>query len=131
VKFTIQGISNDIIMTGTELMIEFTKKPNCVKSSQWLMFFDYDASIFNVIIGDSEILYGTFYIQKYGNAYKLGFSNDDMGEQNCLDIMRWNNSKDGGSRLSVILKADQDVKDPYPVVFVDALLLLNLEFLWM
>lgn len=121
VKFTIQGISNDIIMTGTELKIEFTKKPNCVKSSQWLMFFDYDASNFNVIIGDSEILYSTFYIQKYGNAYKLGFYiNDGEGEQICLDIMRWNNSKDGGSRLSVILKADQDVKDPYPVVFVDA-----------
>lgn len=30
------------------------------------------------------------------------------------------NSKDGGSRLNVILKADQDVKDPYPDVFIDA-----------
>ncbi|XP_024641219.2 kunitz-type trypsin inhibitor-like 2 protein [Medicago truncatula] len=126
VKFTIQGISNDIIMTGTELKIEFTKKPNCVKSSQWLMFFDYDASSFNVIIGVDEyipeiiIIDGTFYIQKYGNAYKLGFCNDDMGEQNCLDIMRWNNSKDGGSRLRLILKAEQEVQDPYPVVFVDA-----------
>ena len=124
VKFTIQGISDGIILTGTDLKIEFTKKPNCVKSSQWLMFLDYDARIFNVIIGDSdvfipEILDGTFYIQKYGNVYKLGFCNDDMGKPNCLDIMRWNISKDGGSRLRIILKADQDVQDPYPVVFVD------------
>jgi len=126
VKFTIQGISNGIIFTGTDLKIEFTKKPNCIKSSQWLMFLDYhDAGIFNVITGAyldpdiPEILYGTFYIQKYGNAYKLGFC-ASLGELTCLDIMRWNNSKDGGSRLSMILKADQDVKDPYAVVFVDA-----------
>jgi len=125
VKFTIQGISNDVILTGTDLQIEFTKKPNCVKSSQWLMFLDYDASTFNVIIGAfnpeiPEVLSDTFYIQKYENAYKLGVCIDDFGKQNCLDIMRWNNSKDGGSRLSMILKAEQEVKDPYAVVFVDA-----------
>jgi hypothetical protein len=125
VKFTIQGISNGIILTGTDLKIEFTKKPNCVKSSQWLMFFDYDDGIFDVIIGVPdgyipEILYGTFFIQKYENAYKLGFCDTGMGDKYCLDIMRWNNSKDGGSRLRMILKADQDVQDPYPVVFVDA-----------
>ncbi|CAJ2665966.1 unnamed protein product [Trifolium pratense] len=87
VKFTIPNISNGIILIGTKFDIEFTKKPNCVKSSKWLIVYDYyedDQLIFYFGIGDPESkpetsIPGIFYIEKYENAYKIVFCNDDLG----------------------------------------------------
>ncbi|WJX70803.1 hypothetical protein P8452_54871 [Trifolium repens] len=123
VKFTIPNKSNGIIMIGTtEFDIEFTKKPNCVESSKWLIELDYEQHIFQLVIGvpetDPEMpLGGTFYIEKYGNAYKIVFCLDDLGEYICKDVVRWKDFKDGESRLVVV--ADH-LQDPYSFLFVDA-----------
>ncbi|GAU40474.1 hypothetical protein TSUD_286290 [Trifolium subterraneum] len=124
-KFTIPNISNGIILVGTKLDIEFTKKPNCVKSSKWLIVYDseHDQNIFHVGIGDHESkpetsIPGIFYIKKYDNAYKIEFCfDDDMGGYNCKNVMRWKDFKEGESPLVVLA---EHVQDPYPVVFVDA-----------
>jgi hypothetical protein len=55
VKLTIPNKSNGLILIGTtELDIEFTKKPNCVESSKWLIELDYEQHIFQVVIGVPE-----------------------------------------------------------------------------
>ncbi|CAK8532487.1 unnamed protein product [Lathyrus sativus] len=103
VKFSIIGTSYDIL-TGTPIEIEFTKKPDCVESSKWLVFVDKAIQKSCVGIGGPEnypgmeILNGTFNIQKYGGGfvYKFVFCVD--GSNTCSDI-GWFNNGEGGGRL--------------------------------
>lgn len=122
VKFSVPGISLGKIFTGTPMEIEFTKKPNCAKSSKWLIFVD-ETLLGSVGIGIpencSDIRNGNFNIQKYGsgNVYNLRFCAKvkESPTPICLNIGRYNNGgKEGGNRLVFC-----DGKG-YPFVFVDA-----------
>jgi hypothetical protein len=43
VKFSILENITSNILSGTDLKIEFTKKPYCVLSSKWLMVVDHES----------------------------------------------------------------------------------------
>jgi hypothetical protein len=119
VKFTIPDISTGIIFTGTPVEIEFFKKPNCAKSSKWLVFVDNVIKKACVGIGSPEnypgvqTLSGTFNIHKHesGFGYKLGFC--IKGSPTCLDIGRYDNDE-AGKRLNLT------EHESYHVIFVDA-----------
>ncbi|KAK2367269.1 hypothetical protein P8452_55642 [Trifolium repens] len=119
VKFTIPDISTGIIFTGTPVEIEFFKKPNCAKSSKWLVFVDNVVKKACVGIGGPEnypgvqTLSGTFNIHKHesGFGYKLGFC--IKGSPTCLDIGRYDNDE-AGKRLNLT------EHESYHVIFVDA-----------
>ncbi|XP_058773497.1 kunitz-type trypsin inhibitor-like 2 protein [Vicia villosa] len=102
VQFSIIGSSYDIL-TGTPIFIEFTKKPDCVKSSKWLIFVDNVIKKSCVGIGGPEnypgmkILNGTFNIQKLsGITYKFVFC--DSGSKTFSDI-GWYDNGEGEGRL--------------------------------
>lgn len=121
VKFTILENSTSNIVTGTDLEIEFTKKPDCAESSKWLMVVDHVTQLSFVGIGGPgnypgvELISGKFLILKHGsgNAYRVGFCLDTTGDCAYLGLQEFN-SGEGGSRL--ILTAI----NAYSVVFVDA-----------
>ncbi|CAK8532502.1 unnamed protein product [Lathyrus sativus] len=99
VKFSIIGTSYDIL-TGTPIEIEFTKKPDCVESSKWLVFVDKAIQKSCVGIGGPEnypgmeILNGTFNIQKNGlSTYKFVFC--VSGYNTCSNIGWYKNGEDG------------------------------------
>jgi len=125
VKFTVLGSSTGNILTGTDLEIEFTKKPDCAASSKWLMFHDHDTKLTCVGIGGPtnypgiETNSGKNLIMKHrsGHVYRLGVYLDFHGHIVYNDIgLSMFNSGEGGSLLALAAFAT----DAYPVVFVDA-----------
>ena len=101
-KFNILDPKSDDILTGTPIEIEFTKKPDCVKSSKWLIFIDNAINKFCVGIGGPEnypgmqIVNGTFNIQIYSPLrYKFVFC-VDVSSSFCSDIGFYNNGEGGG-----------------------------------
>jgi hypothetical protein len=121
VKFIILENITSNIVTGTDLEIEFTKKPDCAESSKWLMFVDHNTQLACVGIGGPanypgiETIRGKFLIVKHGsgNVYRVGFCLDTTGDCAYIGLQLFS-SGEGGSRL--ILTA----LDAYSVVFVDA-----------
>jgi len=101
VKFNTFDKESDEILTGTPIKIEFTKKPDCVESSKWLIFIDNVINKFCVGIGGPEnypgmkIVNGTFNIQKYGLSYKFVFCVDGSSSF-CSSIGFYNNGEGGG-----------------------------------
>ncbi|MED6220049.1 hypothetical protein PIB30_041363 [Stylosanthes scabra] len=98
-KFTIPGASTFYIYKGIPLEIEFIKKPNCMKSSKWIVFHDFDVPFESprepcVGIGGPEehpethlIWRGTFRIEKYNFGYK----GDEAFEIAFYDTNPYNN----------------------------------------
>ncbi|CAI8593478.1 unnamed protein product [Vicia faba] len=121
VKFTIPESTTGTILTGTDLEIEFTEKPNCAESSKWLLFVDNTTQLNCVGIGGPEnylgveTVSGKFLIAKHGSGgvYRLGFCLDNDGDCGYLGLKVFG-GEEGGSRLILT------VTDPYSVVFVDA-----------
>ncbi|XP_016200435.1 subtilisin inhibitor CLSI-II-like [Arachis ipaensis] len=119
VKFTIVGISTLQIYENTSLKIEFTKKPKCVESSKWILFFDNEIEKACMGIGDPDdhnpddphIFLGTFTIKRAKFGYKLAFC---YYESNCMDIGRFNKNGEGGRRL-YLTKGE-----PFDVVFIES-----------
>ncbi|CAK8532382.1 unnamed protein product [Lathyrus sativus] len=121
VKFTIPESTTGNILTGTDLDIEFTKKPNCAESSKWLLFVDNTTQLNCVGIGGPENYHGVetvggkFLIAKHGSGgvYRLGFCLDSTGDCGYLGLKKFG-SEEGGARLVLT------VTNAYSVVFVDA-----------
>ncbi|GAU28491.1 hypothetical protein TSUD_294940 [Trifolium subterraneum] len=122
VKFTIPESTTDNIVTGTDLNIEFTEKPDCAESSKWLLFVDGNTQQSCVGIGGPgnypgvETISGKFLIVKHGTGgtYKIGFCLDSTGDCGYLGLQVFN-SGEGGSRLILT------VTDAYSVVFAEAI----------
>ncbi|NP_001265999.1 triosephosphate isomerase 1 precursor [Cicer arietinum] len=122
VKFTLSGSNNtgNNILTNTDLEIEFTKKPNCVESSKWIVFVDDFTPQGCVGIGGPEnhlgleILNGKFLIVRHasGYVYRFGFCLDVSGDCGLLGLNTFD-SREGGSRLILT------IFNSYNVVFVD------------
>jgi len=121
VKFTVTENNTGNILTGTDLEIEFTKKPDCAESSKWLMFVDHNTQLSCVGIGGAinypgiETISGKFLIVKHGSGhvYRLGFCLDLTGDCGYIGLQMFN-SEEGGSRLFLT------AIDSYSVVFVEA-----------
>ncbi|XP_050916387.1 kunitz-type trypsin inhibitor-like 2 protein [Lathyrus oleraceus] len=121
VKFTIPESTTGNILTGTDLDIEFTEKPNCAASSKWLLFVDNTTQLNCVGIGGPgnyhgvETIGGKFLIAKHGSGgvYRIGFCLDSTGDCGYLGRKEFG-SEEGGARLVLT------VTDAYSVVFVDA-----------
>ncbi|CAJ2667006.1 unnamed protein product [Trifolium pratense] len=121
VKFTIPESTTDNIVTGTDLDIEFTEKPDCAESSKWLLFVDGNNQQSYVGIGGPsnypgvEIISGKFLVVKHGKdgSYKIGFCLDSTGDCGYLGLQEIN-AGETGSRLILT------ITDAYSVVFVDA-----------
>ncbi|XLU58939.1 hypothetical protein S245_053587, partial [Arachis hypogaea] len=113
------GISTLQIYENTSLKIEFTKKPKCVESSKWILFFDNEIEKACMGIGDPDdhnpddphIFLGTFTIKRAKFGYKLAFC---YYESNCMDIGRFNKNGEGGRRL-YLTKGE-----PFDVVFIES-----------
>ncbi|XP_058754363.1 kunitz-type trypsin inhibitor-like 1 protein [Vicia villosa] len=101
VKFTIPESTNDNILTATNLEIEFVEKPDCAKSSKWLLFVDNSTKQKRVGIGGPEnyngveTFPGKFLIMKYRDesSYTLGFCFDIGGECGPLGLNKFNSEK--------------------------------------
>jgi hypothetical protein len=121
VKFTIPQTTTDNIVTGTDLDIEFTEKPDCAESSKWLLVTDDNTQQSYVGIGGPanypgvELISGKFLVVKHGTggSYKIGFCLDSTGDCGYLGLQVFN-SGEGGSRLILT------ITDAYSVVFVDS-----------
>lgn len=119
VKFTIPESPDSIISTGYDFEIQFTDKPDCAKSSEWLVFVDSTTKLRYVGIGGPEndhgveTIDGRFVITKYRSesSYSLSFCFERSGECAPLGLKEFN-SKEGTSRL--VLKSVAD----FPVEFV-------------
>jgi hypothetical protein len=101
------------ILTGEPVDIEFVRKPDCVKSSKWLIFVDNVIQKSCVGIGGPEnypgkqILNGTFLIRRSGGGfqyiYKFVFCVNGS-TTNCSDLGYYNIGAMGGR---LILNAQQ------------------------
>jgi len=120
VKFTIPESTTDNILTGTDLEIEFTEKPNCAASSKWLVFVDNTTQLNCVGIGGPENYHGVetisgkFLIVKHGSGgiYRLGFCLDSTGDCDLIGLQSFEG--EGGSRLIL------STFGAYSLVFVNA-----------
>ncbi|CAK8532490.1 unnamed protein product [Lathyrus sativus] len=122
VEFTIIGNNSEKILTDTPLYIQVTKEPNCVATSDWILFYDYDINKRCVGIGGfrnyyAPVYYGSFKILKHGFGYKFGFC--PLGSIAYSDIGSYQNSGEGGKRLYLLRG---EVNDTFEFVIVPAFL---------